>query len=58
MEDIKSIHVLLINYNIGSNFKKALTSLNYIFPRLNAVTVFNHNSLYLSILSSLLQFDV
>ncbi|MBZ6484011.1 glycosyltransferase family 2 protein [Priestia aryabhattai] len=38
---MKDIHVLCINYNIRSDLRKALSSLNYILPRLNKVTVFD-----------------
>lgn len=44
---MKDIHVFLINYNIPSDLRKALTSLNYILPRLNKVAIFDAYGLYL-----------
>jgi hypothetical protein len=52
---LKDIHVFLTNYSIPSDLKKALNSLNYIFPRLNKVTVFNNHYPYLYRSDSYLQ---
>lgn len=55
---LKDIHVLCINYSIRSDLRKALSSLNYILPRVNKVTVFDSYYPYLSSLDSSLPFDI
>lgn len=55
---LKDIHVLFINYNIRSDLRKALSSLNYILPRVNKVTVFDSHYPYLSSPDSSLPFDI
>ncbi|MDY0943751.1 glycosyltransferase family A protein [Priestia megaterium] len=55
---MKDIHVLCINYNIRSDLRKALSSLNYILPRVNKVTVFDSHYPYLSSPDSSPPFDI
>lgn len=57
-QTLKDIHVLFINYNIRSDLRKALTSLNYILPRVNKVTVLDSYYPYLSSADSSLPFDI
>jgi len=57
-QTLKDIHVLCINYNIRSDLRKALSSLNYILPRVNKVTVFDSHYPYLSSPDSSLPFDI
>ena len=55
---MKDIHVFCINYNIRSDLRKALSSLNYILPRVNKVTVFDSQYPYLSSPDLQLSFDI
>jgi len=57
-QNLKDIHVLCINYNIRSDLRKALSSLNYILPRVNKGTVFDSHYPYLSSSDSSLPFDI
>lgn len=57
-QTLKDIHVLFINYNIRSDLRKALSSLNYILPRVNKVTVLDNHYPYLSSADSSLPFDI
>lgn len=50
--------MLCINYSIRSDLRKALSSLNYILPRVNKVTVFDSYYPYLSSPDSSLPFDI
>lgn len=55
---MKDIHVLCINYNSRGDLRKALSSLNYILPRVNKVTVFESQYSYISISDLKLPFDI
>lgn len=57
-QTLKDIHVLFINYNIRNDLRKALSSLNYILPRVNKVTVLDSHYPYLSSADSSLPFDI
>jgi len=57
-QTLKDIHVLFINYNIRNDLRKALSSLNYILPRVNKVTVLDSHYPYLSSADSSLSFDI
>jgi len=57
-QTLKDIHVLFINYNIRNDLRKALSSLNYILPRVNKVTVLDSHYPYLSSADSSLPFVI
>lgn len=55
---MKDIHVLCINYNIRSDLRKVLSSLNYILPCVNKVTVFDSQYPHTSSPDLKLPFDI